>query len=474
MQHLPSALAAALLASVACSSFAQLKPAAPPNVIIVLPDQWRAQSFGFAGDANIHTPQLDRLAAESVNCTHAIAGTPVCSPTRASLLTGRRPLSTGVFLNDVPLDPGAVSLAKVLAGAGYDTAYVGKWHLNGGDRSEFIPRERRQGFDYFKALECTHDYNRSRYYEADSARPRQWEGYDAVAQTRDATDYLRTRAGARKPFLLILAWGPPHSPYETAPAAYRAMYLGRDLALRPNVPRTMAFVARAMLANYYAHCTALDDCMGRLREVLKETGLEQNTVLLFTSDHGDLIGSQGGQHKQQPYDECIRVPLLVHWPAGLGTEPRRCDAVMNSEDLMPTVLGFCGLPIPPSVEGRDFSGCIRGGANPGDDTALISCPAPFGEWPRRLGGREYRGVRTARYTYVRDLNGPWLLYDDEADPYQLSNLIGRPEAAAVQARLDGVLDRKLAEAHDRFLPADAYIRQWGYQVDKDGSARYRE
>src|SRR5690348_1026878 len=117
-----------------------------PNVLIVLADQWRAQAFGFAGDPNVKTPNLDRLAEESVRFINAVSGLPVCSPTRASLLTGQRPLTHGVFLNDVPLNPEATSIAKVLKSAGYDTACIGKWHVNGSGRSNFIPRERRQGF----------------------------------------------------------------------------------------------------------------------------------------------------------------------------------------------------------------------------------------------------------------------------------------------------------------------------------------
>ena len=136
--------------------WASNQPKPLPNVVFVLADQWRAQAFGFAGDANVKTPHLDRLASQSVRCVNAIAGIPVCCPTRASLLTGQRALTTGVFLNDVPLNPQAVTLAKELRRAGYLTAYIDKWHLNGDGRSRFIPWERRQGFEYWKALECTH------------------------------------------------------------------------------------------------------------------------------------------------------------------------------------------------------------------------------------------------------------------------------------------------------------------------------
>jgi arylsulfatase A-like enzyme len=224
-----------------------------------------------------------------------------------------------------------------------------------------------------------------------------------------------------------------------------------------------------MLANYYAHCTALDDCFGTLWATLKELGLDQNTLLVFSSDHGDLLGSHGRQHKQQPYDESIRVPLLLHWPAGLGATAHNLDALINSEDIMPTILGLCGIQALDTMEGHDYSHYIRGGENPSDGVALISCAAPFGEWTRKQGGKEYRGVRTLRYTYVRDLNGPWLLYDNDKDPFQQTNLVGRSEYSQLQTELDAVLMRKLAETHDQFLPGDAYLRQWGYVLDKSGN-----
>jgi arylsulfatase A-like enzyme len=238
------------------------------------------------------------------------------------------------------------------------------------------------------------------------------------------------------------------------------------------VPETERANARTILAGYYAHCTALDDCFGELRRTLRETGLEDNTLLVFSSDHGDMLGSQGAYKKQRPYDEAIRVPLLLRWPRGLGVKARELNAPINSEDLMPTLLGLCGVPISKTVEGLDYSNYVRGKKNPGDDVTVILCVSPFGEWVRRIGGREYRGVRTTRYTYVRDLSGPWLLYDNQTDPYQTNNLAQQRTYARLQARLDATLARKLNERHDEFLPGDAYIKQWNYKVDGNGTVPY--
>jgi arylsulfatase A-like enzyme len=448
------------------------RSAARPNILFIVADQWRAQAFGFAGDPNVKTPHLDRLERESINFTQAVSGMPVCSPTRASLLTGQRPLTHGIFLNDVPLRPDAVTIAKTLGAAGYDTGIIGKWHIDGHGRSAFIPRERRQGFDYWKVLECTHAYNNSAYY-ADGPEKLQWEGYDAIAQTRDAQRYLEDRAKSGRPFLLCLMWGPPHNPYETAPAKYKAMYPAEKIQLRGNVPPAAQAEARRNLAGYYAHCAALDDCVGDLLATLQAAGLAENTIVVFTSDHGDMLASQNAYRKQRPYEESARVPMLFRLPRALGLGPRRVDATMNTEDVMPTLLGLCGVPVPRSVDGLDFTACLRGGDDPSGGAALIQCVSPFGEYARATGGREYRGIRTRKHTYVRDLNGPWLLFDHEADPWQLDNLVGRPEHADLQSRLDLQLKQKLAAQRDEFRPGPEYIAKWGYKVNARGTVDYR-
>ena len=449
----------------------QSRAAEKPNILFVLADQWRAQAFGFAGDPNAQTPHMDQLKNESLDCQNAISPVSVCCPARASLFTGQRALTHGVFLNDVPLNPKAVTLAKVLKQAGYDTGYIGKWHLNGDGRSEFIPRDRRQGFDYWKALECTHNYDQS-YYYADGPEKLQWQGYDAIAQTKDAQQYIARHAKSEKPFLLVLSWGPPHDPYQLAPEHYRAKFKAGEIQLRPNVPESVSQKARLAQAGYYANAAALDDCMGDLMQTLRDHGLASNTIVIFTADHGDLLGSHGQWNKQQPYDESIRVPLLLRWPNRFGTGGKAPEARISSEDIMPTLLGLCGVAIPKNVEGLDYSDYLCGGQSPADNAKLISCVAPFGQWDRIRGGREYRGIRTDRYTFVRDLQGPWLLYDDQMDPYQTNNVVNKPDFAQLQGELDRILNRKLQEQHDKFLPAAAYINQWGWKVDANGTPPY--
>ena len=445
----------------------------PPSVILVMADQWRQEAFGFAGNEDVQTPALDQFARDSICMANAVSTVPVCCPARASLLTGRRALSHGVFMNDVPLDPGMESMGKIFSRAGYFTAYIGKWHVDGHGRSAFIPVQRRQGFRYWKALECTHDYQHSAYY-ADAPVKRWWPGYDAEAQTEDAMHFIQSRARGRAPFLLVLSWGPPHEPYHTAPDRFRRLYQPDRLHLRPNVPAALAQDARRDLAGYYAHCTALDECFGKLWKACKTAGIEEDTLLIFTSDHGDMLYSHGSQKKQQPWEESARVPLLLHWPARWGRKGTSLPAPMQTEDILPTMLGLCGIPIPKSIEGRDFSGYLMGGPDPSGGAALISCPAPFGQWDRAHGGREYRAIRTTRYTYARDLQGPWLLYDNVEDPYQMHNLVNLPKAAHIQAELEARLSQMLKDTGDDFQPAATYIRKWGYTVDNTGTVPYTD
>jgi arylsulfatase A-like enzyme len=213
-----------------------------------------------------------------------------------------------------------------------------------------------------------------------------------------------------------------------------------------------------------------DALVGDLRATIREAGLEDNTLLAFTSDHGDMLGSQGQQRKQRPWDESILVPLLLHDPAALGRRGRSVSMPLNAPDVMPTLLGLCGLPIPKGVEGADLSGTLTGSAPRPPEAALIACYTPFGEWQRAAGGREYRGIRTERHTYVRDRRGPWLLYDNRDDPYQLRNLVDESDQAALRAHLEETLTRLLKAQRDEFLPGPEYIAKWGWTVDRTGTA----
>ena len=208
----------------------------------------------------------------------------------------------------------------------FRSACIGKWHIDGHGRSNFIPRERRQGFDYWKVLECTHAYNRSPYY-ADGPEKLFWEGYDAAAQTRDAQRYLADPARQKKPFLLWLAWGPPHNPYETAPAKYRERYAADKLQLRPNVPPSHATPARAWLAGYYAHCTALDDLFGQY-ERMKVRGVSPYWTInhgmtlsaYYRDPDGNQVETQVDSMSMEEADAFMAGPLFAANPIGINVD----------------------------------------------------------------------------------------------------------------------------------------------------------
>jgi arylsulfatase A-like enzyme len=452
-----------------------------PNILIVLADQWRAQDLGYAGNGDVITPNLDRLASQATNARLCVAGVSVCAPSRASLFTGQHATTHGVFYNDRPLRNEAVTLAEVCQQNGYQTGYIGKWHLNGSLSRDYgpgrmapIPAERRQGFAYWRALECTHNYNSSPYYNEINQRF-VWQQYDAISQTDSAISFISQPR--TDPFLLVLAWGPPHDPYQTAPKEYRQKYADRALELRPNVPIKDTLDARRALRGYYAHISALDDCIGRIEAALKKANLDENTIVVFTSDHGDMIYSQGLINKQKPWDESIRVPFLLKYPAGLGRTGRTMDIPMSLTDVMPTLLSLSSQKIPASVEGTDLSSTFRRPRVAGfDEAALVSCVVPFHQWSYHHGGREYRGIRTARYTYVRDLKGPWLLYDNDRDPYQSTNLVNQTIHRQLQQQLDGVLQKKLLAAKDDFQPGNVYMEKWQYpwaRIDSLNNPYYR-
>ena len=378
--HLPSLVFFIALASLL--SCQQEKAVKKPNVLILLTDQWRAQSVGYAGDSDVKTPNIDRLANSGANFQFAVSSLPVCTPFKATLLTGQRPLTNGVFMNDVLLDTAAVTIAEILGQNGYQTGFIGKWHLDGQYRLSYTPPgHRRQGFQYWKGVNCDHNYNHSAYYFDDDTTRHYWEGYDAIAEARDAQKYIKDHAQSDKPFFLMLSWGTPHAPYHTAPEKYKAMYDPATLKVRPNVPDSMKGQVQVPdLAGYYAHMSALDDMVGEIVQGLKDGGILDNTIILFTTDHGDLLGSHGHYKKQRPFDESIRVPMLFRYSGKNGVKSGTYNAMIGSQDIMPTLLGLCGIKIPKTVDGLDFSQYIRGKEkDPKDTVALISCIQPFGQ-----------------------------------------------------------------------------------------------
>lgn len=464
---------AAAVSATSLSSMAFAGPAKRPNVVFLLTDQWRAQATGYAGDPNARTPVLDALASQSTNFTNAVSGLPLCCPARASLITGQYPLKHGVFINDVQLKPNTDTLGEAFKKAGYRTGYIGKWHLHGspdgryGRRNKYVPADQRFGFDYWKGNEVDHEYNHERYFTGDDPTPKFWPGYAPFAQTSDAIDFIDGAKADTRPFFLMLSVGPPHFPRFTAPETYKDMFADADIQLRPNVPTSFAKRAVEGLRGYYAHAAALDDCVQRLLKALETSGLGEDTIFVFTSDHGEMMFSQGLEGKLYPWDEAIRVPLLIRYPRKLGSRGKRITTPIGQPDVMPTLLGLADIPVPEGIQGIDLSSVmVSGRSRGGPRSALLT--NPVSTLQLRLHGMDsFRGVRTERHTYVRSIKGPWLLYDNERDPYQKSNLIGTAAGKALIPEMEAELQMWLRRTGDAFLPGATYL-------DQAGLSHYRE
>jgi arylsulfatase A-like enzyme len=440
-----------------------------PNVLFVFADQLRAGSLGYAGEEPVITPAFDRFAADGANFTVGVSPMPVCTPYRGALVTGRTPLSLGLVINDIPLKTTEVSVAHAFNDAGYATAYIGKWHLDGADRPAPVPPgPRRQGFQYWMGANFEHNYDRSHFTD-NEGNVRVWDGYDAEAQTTHAIEYLEGR-DRTKPFCLFLSWGPPHHPYRTVPQKYLDMYDPDAIPGRPNCPD----VPKQDLWGYYAQTTFLDDQFARLMAALDAMGLAEDTIVAFSSDHGDMHGSHGLYKKQWPWDEAIKIPFLLRGP---GITPGKRDFPISAIDVMPTLLGLAGADVPETCEGVDLSPFIRGERSDSPETVLLMNPCPFSigdprgedQVPTFRGMRmEYRGVRSSRYTYVRTIDRPWLLYDNEADPYQMNNLIDDPALASVRDELDAAMRAHMAAIGDGFHTKEHYYEVLKIEFDHRG------
>jgi arylsulfatase A-like enzyme len=436
-----------------------LMPNERPNILFVFPDQFRRQAVGFLGEDPVLTPNLDRFAEESCVLTHAVSTRPVCSPYRAMLLTGKYPHANGVVgncnSNTVQhgnyLSAEEVCLSDVLHAAGYHQGYIGKWHLDPptedhnayteGPRGDgvvwdtYTPVERRHHFDFWHTYGCCDRHLSPHYWQTDAALHERIDvdEWSVKHETDAAIAYIRNDDGRQrdpdKPFSLIISHNPPHPPYAAVPKEYIRPYEAMtlpELANRENFdPDAIGGEerARATLRHYFAAVTGVDEQFGRLLSALNDEGLSENTIVVFTSDHGDMLGSHGLIGKDVWYDESFRVPMMVRWPWRIATGPD--DLLIGTPDLMPTLLGLVGEGdrIPDDVQGADMSPALLG-ATVERPTSVLYYTSPPG---RTDIGR--RGVLTHSHTFVieRGANGEeqTILHDHAADPYQLANVAGR-------------------------------------------------
>jgi len=437
-----------------------------PNVIWIFGDQHRAHATGYAGDPNVHTPNLDRFASESAICRGAISGFPLCCPARGTLLSGVY-AHRCVNGHEVELPADQRTIAHELKDAGYHTAYFGKWHLAGfkernGRAAHYITDPgRRGGFDTWLGYENNNSQFDSWVHggEGDSAVHYKLPGYETDALTDLFIDYLKGRAASgdseveEDPFFAVLSVQPPHDPY-IAPEEWMRNHTPGSVELRENVPQVPRVVERArrQLAGYYAMIENLDWNFGRIREALEALGMTEDTHILFFSDHGDMQGSHGHFGKTSPWEESIRVPCLIGGGVPFYTHKAGLnDCPVNMADIPATTLGLCGLPVPEWMQGKDFSGLrIKDKELPADaDCGYLQLVTPT--YHGNSIDRPWRGVVTADgWKYVCLENQPWMLHNLSEDPYEQANLAFNMDFSKQRRLLQDRLEDWIEQTGDAF------------------------
>ncbi|QHI68495.1 sulfatase family protein [Tichowtungia aerotolerans] len=430
-----------------------------PNILYILTDQMRSTAMGCAGVEKVKTPNIDRLAAQGTRFTNAVSNTPSCAPARGTILTGLHTLSHCVVNNELQVKNDGPTFAGALTGSGYKCGYIGKWHLDGGPRTGFTPPgPRRLGFDdYWAVANCTHDYMNSFYY-TEEPKPEFIDGYEPIHQTDLAIRYIKEKAKADDPFFLVLSIGTPHDPYCEMPKEMLERYPVDDVELMETnsiyVPGEIMQAKKEILAGYYAHIMALDDQVGRLEQTLKEQGIYDDTIVVFTADHGDMLGNHEQYYKSQPWRESVGIPLLMRWP-GQIPEGRVTDAPLSLIELTSSLISMTGTDIPEAMQGDDLSKLILGDESAAPDSVFIN----FAVDVHCIPSPPFRGVVTRTHTYAETPDGPWLLYDDKADPLQKNNLItwanrDNPEVVSLQQELHKKLHGWLERTSDPFDDGD--------------------
>lgn len=410
----------------------------PPNVIVFFTDQQRWDTTGVHGNPLGLTPNFDRMARQGTDVHYSFTCQPVCAPARSCLQTGMYATQTGVWRNGRTLAQDATTLAKCFKAGGYRTGYIGKWHLA---PTEPVLEADRGGYEYWLAsnmLEFTSDSYDMLMFDNDN-QPVKLPGYRVDAQTDAAIRYID--AHQKEPFFLFLSYIEPHHQNHLddypPPDGYREQYTGRWI---PPDLAALGGSTHQHLGGYYGMIKRLDEALGRLLDALKSLKLLDNTVVLFTTDHGNHFKTRNAEYKRSCHESSIRLPTALCGPGFNGGG--RIHELVSLIDLPPTLLDAAGLPIPRQMEGRSILPLLRGEAT---------------DWPQDVflqisESQTGRALRTKRWKYgvtatgEDDLNTPdaavyveQYLYDLEADPHELENLVDvevfQPVRETLRARL---------------------------------------
>lgn len=457
-RFLGGAAAAALLGTLPARRSVGARPDRRPNFLYVFPDQLRVQALGIGGETNIATPIFDALAASGAWFPRCYTSNPRCTPARSTLMTGLYPSYTGVKRNEGSLGPRWPTLPKRLGAAGYRCGFIGKWHLSG-RKNQWIPPKDRAGFDDYWAAHCQeHRYFDSRYWtnSPTALRPDPPDRWEPEYQTDLALGFMERFR--EEPWLLMLGYGPPHPPQKEpvwdwsvgVPQEDLARVDAEALKLRPNVPGWIQRKnrgadgkseenpgARHYLQGYYAAVLGIERVIGRLLRGLETLGLAEDTLVVFTSDHGDLAGSHGRFRKGQYYEEAVRVPLAMRWP-GRIPPGRVLDFPVGLADVLPTLLALGGATPPPLLHGADLSGWLLG--EPGPEPELA-----YAQGDLFKPGQGWDLAASREWKLVAWESGEVRLFHLSEDPYELEDLAAQPRARGVRAELE----RRLADWRDR-------------------------
>lgn len=426
-----------------------------PNLLFIFADQLGATFMGCYGHPQVKTPNFDKLKEKAAFFQKAYTATPLCTPFRGTLFTGRYPEQTGVVKNEMRIPRSEKTLASHFNDAGYNTAFAGKWHLSGNPRRTWVPPEERAGFSDFVGWDCGHVWHvNQRYFVGDSPTTYTMAGHDTDGLTEIAKDKLKDLSDKSDPFCMFVSYQAPH-PICDPPQEYLDMYPADTLKLRPTVDpessndyrdftvRTpVPFTVKEWTRRYFGEITHLDASIGRLLDELEALGLTDDTVVVITADHGEMNGGHGLYQKSVPFEEASRIPLIIRLPG--QTEGREIDSLFSSVDFLPTVLGLCGLPESTAAEGVDYSQMLTSQPDPPERKHLI------------MQLKDWGCIREGDVKLTLDIEGnePRVLYRLTDDPYERDNLVGNPGEKALIKKLQTAYKEWLADTRTRIGDAE--------------------
>jgi arylsulfatase A-like enzyme len=415
-----------------------------PNVVVFFTDQQRWDTTGVHGNPMGLTHNFDRMAKSGTHLYNFFTCQPVCGPARACLQTGKYATANGCFTNGIRLPDGEKTMAHYFREAGYSTGYIGKWHLA---KEEPVTEKNRGGYEYWLAsnvLEFSSDAYDTVVYDNDCNKVK-LPGYRVDALTDAAVRYIDNHQ--EDPFFLFLSFLEPHQQNHldeyAAPDGYREAYtsgwIPPDLA-------TLGGSAHYQLGGYYGMVKRLDEALGRMQDALKSLGLDKDTIILFTSDHGCHFKTRNAEYKRSCHESSIRVPAAISGP-GFSRGGERHELV-SLIDVPPTLLDACGIPVPDDMQGRSLLPLLSGETEDWPEEVLVQISE------RQLG----RSIRTQRWKYNVSApdKDPWkdagaeeyteeFLYDLQSDPYELVNLVGRESHREVAQVLRERLIRRMTQ-----------------------------